>query len=191
MSTQVDVKQIISTGKMLQSKKVKYRLGAKVIPPTIPSHLDCSGFVRYCYLAAGMKVPDGTYYQFAASEEIKDLQPGDIGFLQLPSAPGTNHIGIYIGDNLWMHCNYSRNGITIEKTNMFKYHRRFKGVIYKTEGGSNMVPVTDKELDYGIAAIERLADLKLLNSPNRHVEILKEHPEMWSVWVMLAKLAEK
>lgn len=131
------VSKIIETGKMLKSKNVRYELGAKAVPPNIPKFLDCSGFVRYCFLAAGIKVPDGTYHQFNASIPISvnELKVGDIGFLQLPTDKGINHIGIYMGNSQWMHCNYSRNGITIEKTNMFKYIRRFKGVKedYKVE----------------------------------------------------------
>ena len=117
--------QVVATGKMLRQQGVKYELGAKATPPTIPMKLDCSGFVRYCFLSAGYNVPDGTYHQFHGSHSVGELQIGDIGFLQLPTDKGINHIGIYLGDGTWMHCNYSRNGITIEQTNMFKYHRRF------------------------------------------------------------------
>lgn len=120
--------QVVATGKMLKQKGITYELGAKAVPPNIPKSLDCSGFVRYCFLSAGYKVPDGTYHQFNESVSVSNLQFGDIGFLQLPSEKGINHIGIYLGDGVWMHCNYSRNGITIEKTNMFKYGRRFKVV---------------------------------------------------------------
>ena len=132
--------KIIETGKMLKSKGVHYKLGAKAIPPHIPTHLDCSGFVRYCYLAAGLKVPDGTYHQWQGSEPVKDLQVGDIGIMKDPAElhGKVNHIGIYIGDGFWMHCNYSRNGITIEKTKIFKYHRRFKNVDFGEEGTNYM-----------------------------------------------------
>lgn len=132
--------KIIETGKMLKGKGVHYKLGAKAIPPHIPAHLDCSGFVRYCYLAAGLKVPDGTYYQWQGSEPVKDLQIGDIGIMQNPAElhGKVNHIGIYLGAGYWMHCNYSRNGITIEKTNIFKYPRRFKNVNFGEERTSYM-----------------------------------------------------
>ena len=127
--------KIIETGKMLKSKGVKYKLGAKSIPPNIPTYLDCSGFVRYCYLAAGLKVPDGTYYQWQGSKPVKALQIGDIGIMEDPSKLNgkVNHVGIYVGDGKWMHCNSSRNGITLEKTNIFKYPRRFDGLEEKTE----------------------------------------------------------
>lgn len=129
--------KIIETAKILKSKGVKYKLGAKSTPPKTPTQLDCSGFVRYCYLSAGVNIPDGTYYQFKGSKPIKkeNLLPGDIGIMQDPANLGkkVNHIGIYLGGGHWIHCNYSRNGITLEKTDIFKYPRRFEGLEEKKE----------------------------------------------------------
>lgn len=125
--------KIVEAGKKLKHRGVRYKLGAKAMPPEIPEFLDCSGFVRYCFREAGVKVPDGTYYQFLGSKKIdkSDLKEGDIGLMYSPSElkKGTvNHIGIYIGEGYWMHCNYSRNGITIERTEIFKHPRRFEQV---------------------------------------------------------------
>lgn len=125
----MDINKIIETGKKLKEAGVKYELGAKAMPPSIPSVLDCSGFVRYCFAAGGAKVPDGTYYQFLGSKKVEELKIGDVGFRYSPSElkRGTiNHVGIYVGEGLWMHCNYSRNGVTIEKTDFFKHYRRFE-----------------------------------------------------------------
>lgn len=76
------------------------------------------------------------------SESISknDLQIGDIGIMKDPATLGkkVNHVGIYVGNGEWMHCNYSRNEITIEKTNIFKHHRRFKNVEFREEGLSYM-----------------------------------------------------
>ena len=190
----LDISKVLETGIKLKDNKVKYKLGAKAIPPKIPQYLDCSGFVRYCYLAGGGNIPDGTYYQFNACEQVDKLEIGDLGFLQLPTDKGTNHVGIYIGDGKWMHCNYSRNGITIEKTKMFKYLRRLKNVEYidkKEENNMAKVIISEKELGYGESAIKRLAELKIIGSPERHIEILRANPELWSLWVVQAKLAEK
>ena len=190
--------KILEAALMLQSKGVKYRLGAKAVPPSIPKELDCSGFVRYCYLYAGANVKDGTYYQFNNSNSIKhaDLRVGDLGFMQTPDSPGTNHVGIYAGDGKWIHCNFSRNGITLEKTNIFPYARRFKGISFtnKIEEGKKMEerkPVTEKDLSYGIAAINNLAKLKIINSPERHIKDLREYPWDWKMWVVQNNIAEK
>ena len=190
--------KILDGALMLKSKNIKYKLGAKAMPPTIPKALDCSGFVRYCYLVAGQDVADGTYYQFNSSNSIKhaDLRVGDLGFMQTPDSPGTNHVGIYAGDGKWIHCNFSRNGITLEKTNIFPYARRFKGISFtnvKIEEDEDMArkPVSQKELDYGIDAINNLAKLKIINSPERHIADLKEYPWDWKMWVVQNNIAEK
>lgn len=190
---------ILDAALMLQSKKVKYKLGAKALPPKIPTHLDCSGFVRYCYKVAGVNIPDGTYFQWDASNSInaKDLKIGDLGFKFDPTmSTGTNHIGIYAGSGKWIHCNGTRNGITLEKTNIFPYARRVKGVSFtnvKLEEDEDMArkPVSQKELDYGIAAINNLAKLKIINSPERHIADLKEYPWDWKMWVIQNNIAEK
>lgn len=95
-----------------------------------PKLLDCSGFVVWCYKMAGLIVADGTYMQWQTSQEIEkeDLKIGDIGIKEKDGIGMYNHIGIYAGDDNWIHCNYSRNGVTFEKTNVFKYYRRFKDI---------------------------------------------------------------
>lgn len=193
----VNRNKIIEAALMLQSKNVKYKLGAKSTPPTIPKILDCSGFVRYCYKYAGVDVKDGTYYQWETSNSIKasDLRLGDLGFKQPPDSPGVNHIGIYAGDGKWLHCNFTRNGITLEKTNIFPYARRFKGISFtnKIEEDDDMprIEVKPKELEYGINAIKRLSELGMLGKPDVHIANLKTDPSTWALWVVQVNIAEK
>lgn len=191
--------KILDAALMLKSKNIKYKLGAKAMPPSIPKVLDCSGFVRYCYKIAGVDIPDGTWYQWHASNSIKvsDLKIGDLGFKHDPGVErGINHIGIYAGDGKWIHCNASRNGITLEKTTIFPYARRIKGVSFtnvkpEEDEGMGRKPVSQKELDYGIAAINNLAKLKIINSPEKHIADLKEYPWDWKMWVIQNNIAEK
>lgn len=98
-----------------------------------PKLLDCSGFVVWAYKMAGFSIPDGTYHQWQASHEISkdELQIGDIGIMGQGGIGTFNHIGIYAGDGKWIHCNYSMNGITLEKTNIFKYYRRFNNLVFE------------------------------------------------------------
>ncbi|EHL18473.1 hypothetical protein HMPREF9630_00198 [Peptoanaerobacter stomatis] len=108
-----------------------YKLGAKYYnynnDVNKPKLLDCSGFVVWAYKMAGFNVPDGTYHQWNNSQEVstKNLKIGDIGIKDKDGLGTYNHIGIYAGNGYWIHCNYSRNGVTLEKTNMFKFYRRF------------------------------------------------------------------
>ena len=100
-----------------------------------PKLLDCSGFVVWAYKMAGFNVPDGTYHQWNNSHEIsaKELQIGDIGIKEQGGLGMYNHVGIYAGDGRWIHCNYSRNGVTLEKTDIFKFYRRFNNVVFEDD----------------------------------------------------------
>ncbi len=80
-------REIIDTAKLLKENFVNYRIGAKAVPPIIPKELDCSGFVRYCYLSVGISVPDGSWHQWYASEPVEKTQIkiADLGFMFDPN----------------------------------------------------------------------------------------------------------
>ena len=116
-----------------------YKMGAKYYnynnDVNKPKLLDCSGFVVWAYKMSGFSVPDGTYYQWQNSDEIlqNELKIGDIGIKESGGVGMYNHIGIYAGSGQWIHCNYSRNGVTLEKTDIFKYYRRFNNVEFEDD----------------------------------------------------------
>ena len=100
-----------------------------------PKLLDCSGFVVWAYKMAGFNVPDGTYHQWQATYEIpqSQLKVGDIGIKEFNGVGIYNHVGIYAGRGMWIHCNFSRNGVTLEKTSVFKYYRRFSNLVFEDD----------------------------------------------------------
>lgn len=182
------MQKIVDTGKMLQDAGVKYKLGAKAMPPVIPVLLDCSGFVRYCFRAGGIKIPDGTYYQFLSSKKIneEDLRVGDVGFRFSPDElkGRVNHIGIYTGDGHWMHCNYSRNGITIERTKVFKHFRRFESNDNKAEISKNQQQVQQQK------RVERRKPVMVKIKINGEVKELNGFEEKNTNFVSVRELAE-
>lgn len=98
-----------------------------------PYGLDCSGYVDWVFETAGVGslLAGGTSYQWEASEPITaaDLQPGDLAFLQPPSASGVNHVGIYVGKNgsgknLYLHCSSGADGVALNDYGGFRYFRR-------------------------------------------------------------------
>lgn len=127
-----------------------------------PKLLDCSGFVVWAYKMAGFNVPDGTYMQWQTSEKVnyKDLQIGDIGIKEAGGVGMYNHIGIYAGDGYWIHCNYSRNGVTLEKTDIFKYCRRFNNVVFEDDKQSKPYTQNKKEDDEMIQQKEFIVNNK-------------------------------
>lgn len=113
-----------------------------------PKLLDCSGFVVWCYKMAGFNVPDGTYHQWQNSMEIpkNQLKVGDIGIKEFNGVGMYNHIGIYAGNGLWIHCNFSRNGVTLEKTSVFKYCRRFTNIVFEDDRPAYKPKIGDDEM---------------------------------------------
>lgn len=113
-----------------------------------PKLLDCSGFVVWAYKMAGFNVPDGTYHQWQNSMEIpqNQLKIGDIGIKEFNGVGMYNHIGIYAGNGLWIHCNFSRNGVTLEKTSVFKYCRRFTNIVFEDDRPAYKPKIGDDEM---------------------------------------------
>ncbi|WP_442609068.1 peptidoglycan amidohydrolase family protein [Peptoanaerobacter stomatis] len=107
-------------------------------------------------------VPDGTYHQWQASHDIssKELKIGDIGIKESGGVGKYNHIGIYSGDGKWIHCNYSRNGVTLEKTDIFKFYRRFNNVVFEDDKQSKPNSNKKKEDDEMIEQKEFIVNNK-------------------------------
>jgi len=65
---------------------------------------DCSGFTQYVYKEAGIKIPRTSLKQYEDSKKISfnDLNHGDLVFFKINSNK-PDHVGIYIGDNYFIH----------------------------------------------------------------------------------------
>ncbi|ARF15035.1 C40 family peptidase [Sporosarcina ureae] len=69
-----------------------------------PSGFDCSGFIYYAFNQAGVKVPRlDTIGFYNRSLFIKNPVVGDLLFFENTYRPGISHIGIYLGDNKFIH----------------------------------------------------------------------------------------
>ena len=68
------------------------------------SGFDCSGFIYYVYNKAGVSVPrtNTTGYD-ARSYDVSTPQAGDLVFFKNTYRSGISHMGIYIGDNKFIH----------------------------------------------------------------------------------------
>ncbi|MBZ9686274.1 NlpC/P60 family protein [Clostridium estertheticum] len=69
---------------------------------TGPNTFDCSGFTQYVYAHFGVSTGRSTYDQITAGEFVsrENLQPGDLVFF----GSGTpHHVGIYVGNNSYIH----------------------------------------------------------------------------------------
>lgn len=90
---------------------------------------DCSGFVRAMYeQTIGLLLPRRADQQAAATQVIdkKDLQPGDLVFFNTMRR-NFSHVGIYVGDNKFIHSPRSGSEIRVEDMGISYWARRFNG----------------------------------------------------------------
>lgn len=91
---------------------------------------DCSGLVNYVFgQAAGLRLPreSAAISQMAQPIEAQQLQSGDLVFFNTLDR-AFSHVGIYLGDNRFVHASGSRSGQVMVSNMTTDYWRsRFDG----------------------------------------------------------------
>lgn len=96
---------------------------------TGPDSFDCSGLVQYIYKnALGKDIPRVSYDQSKFGKEVdkKDLQVGDLVFFDTMNKGRVSHVGMYIGNNEFIHASNRRDGVK-KSTLTGYYESRFRG----------------------------------------------------------------
>lgn len=77
-----------------------YRFGG-----TAPGGFDCSGLVQYAYAQAGFDVPRTAQRQYESIRRLylHQLNPGDLVFFRTRGRNFVSHVGIYVGDDQFVH----------------------------------------------------------------------------------------
>jgi cell wall-associated NlpC family hydrolase len=91
-----------------------------------PEGFDCSGFIYYAFNKAGMQM--GRYSSegyYNRAYYINAPQPGDLVFFENTYKPGISHMGIYLGNNEFIHA--SDNGVVISNLDNPYYKKHFDG----------------------------------------------------------------
>ncbi|KIL43021.1 C40 family peptidase [Jeotgalibacillus campisalis] len=71
-----------------------------------PSGFDCSGFIYYVYKQAGVDISrTNAEGQHARSYEVSSPSVGDLVFFENTYKSGISHVGVYIGNNQFIHAN--------------------------------------------------------------------------------------
>jgi cell wall-associated NlpC family hydrolase len=90
-----------------------------------PDGFDCSGFIYYTFNQAGKQI--GRYSSegyFSRSYYIDQPKPGDLVFFANTYKPGISHMGIYIGNNEFIHAG-STGGVQISNLDNPYYKKHF------------------------------------------------------------------
>lgn len=101
-----------------------YRFGGK----NPEAGLDCSGMVSYIYeQALGMKVQGSAADMARLGRSIRrqELRPGDLVFFNTLNKPNS-HVGIYIGNDRFIHAPSSRGRVRIEALSKPYFAQRFE-----------------------------------------------------------------
>ena len=114
------VRRIIGTASSMQG--VPYVFGGNG-----PGGFDCSGFVKYCYMSSGINLPRMADEQYYATKRVSrhNLKTGDLVFFTTYTS-GVSHVGIYIGNDDFIHASSSR-GVVISNLNEGYYASRYVG----------------------------------------------------------------
>lgn len=79
---------------------------------TTVNGFDCSGFIQYAFKKSGKDISRTTLSQFAQSKKVTSPQPGDLVFFQNTYRKGISHVGIYIGNNKFVHAGGKQSQVT-------------------------------------------------------------------------------
>lgn len=102
---------------------VRYRTGGNT-----KSGVDCSGFTFAIYAAVyGIALPRVSREQYRISRKISttELQEGDLVFFNT-NGSGVSHVGIYLGNNKFIHASVSR-GVMVSDLFESYYLKRYYG----------------------------------------------------------------
>ncbi len=94
-----------------------------------PSGFDCSGFVNYVFKQCGYsmnRVASAIYYNNGTYVEKGNLQPADLVFFS-NSSESVGHVGIYIGNNQFIHASSSTVGVIISDLSSTYYLQHYVG----------------------------------------------------------------
>ncbi|MFP5114132.1 LysM peptidoglycan-binding domain-containing protein [Bacillaceae bacterium C204] len=117
VNTDLSTKMIASAKKLIG---IPYVWGGSTL-----SGFDCSGFIYYVANQAGMEIGrysaegfyDRTYY-------VNTPKPGDIVFFENTYKKGISHLGIYLGNNQFIHAN--DDGVMISNLQSAYYQTHFE-----------------------------------------------------------------
>ncbi len=103
--------------------EVPYRYGGTTL-----WGLDCSGFVQKTFAFLDLDLPRSAREQFRTGAKVAkaDLSPGDLVFFRT-YAKYPSHVGIYLGDNRFVHASSREKKVTVDSLDEPYYMKHYLG----------------------------------------------------------------
>ncbi|MGE5606146.1 MAG: NlpC/P60 family protein [Bacteroidota bacterium] len=95
-----------------------------------PRGFDCSGFTKYVFSKIGIDLPHQAKQQMEKGTAIQsktELLPGDLVFFKTKGSSIVNHVGIYLGDNRFIHASSGYGAVRISPLDSGYYYHRYVG----------------------------------------------------------------
>lgn len=104
----------------VQQIGVPYRYGGNST-----SGFDCSGLAQYAYARSGVRIPRTTAEQWRGLDPVEenDLAVGDVLFFRIEGT--ISHVGLYLGDERFVHAPSSGREVSIADLNSPFYAQAF------------------------------------------------------------------
>ena len=137
-SSKFSISDIITNSKnskksMRMIKLAKNKLGRRYVWGAVgqKNTFDCSGLTSYVCKKNGINIPRRAIQQskFGKYVSRSHLKPGDLIFFDTSKKRKgyVNHVGIYIGNNKFIHASSAKKKVVITSLNKPFYSQRFKG----------------------------------------------------------------
>lgn len=112
-------------------KEAKEHLGKVYVWGAVgPKTFDCSGFTSFVCRKNGINIPRTSIRQGEVGTKVvrKELKEGDLIFFDTSKEKKgyINHVGIYLGDNKFIHASSASSEVVISSLNQSFYKARFK-----------------------------------------------------------------
>lgn len=118
-----------ATGLQLYSKVIEIGHSLKGIPYVFGGNtvagFDCSGYINYVFSQSGMKITrkSSADYFMNDSTKVTNPLPGDLVFFKNTYMAGISHMGIYIGNNEFLHA--GSKGVEVSTLTYTYWKERF------------------------------------------------------------------
>ncbi len=95
-----------------------------------PNSFDCSGFTKYVFGHFGIELERVSRYQYSSDvTKIKksELQPGDLVFFSNGGGSTVGHVGIYVGDDMFIHASSPGDDVKYDSMSSGYYSKYYIG----------------------------------------------------------------